>query len=69
MAKFICRNERNEIFSYSFMQFNPIQWGSEIRMNHDFEWLKRGWFANSPDFKLDLENGLFLGTPVFTHYT
>ena len=31
------------------MTFN-IQWGSDP----DFEWLKRDWFANGPDFKRDL---------------
>ena len=34
-----------------------IQWGSEIRPSLDFEWSKRGWVANSPDFKWDLKSG------------
>ena len=32
------------------------QWGSEIQLFEfrtclNFEWLKRGWFANGPDFE------------------
>ena len=38
-----------------FNQEFPIQWGSEIQNSMDFEWLKRGWVANFPDFKWDLK--------------
>ena len=34
----------------------PIQWGSEIQTCLDFEWLKRGWVANGPDFEWDLKS-------------
>ena len=30
--------------------------GSEIWTSLDFKWLKRGWFANGPDFKWDLKS-------------
>ena len=33
-----------------------IQWGSEIRPSLNFEWLKRNWVANGPDFKWDLKS-------------
>ena len=36
--------------------WNLIQWGSEIWTCPDFEWLKRGWFANVLDFKWDLKS-------------
>ena len=29
--------------------------GSEIQTSLDFEWSKRGWVANGPDFKWDLK--------------
>ena len=32
-----------------------VQWGSEIWPCPDFEWSKRGWFANGPGFKWDLK--------------
>ena len=34
-----------------------VQWGPEIQMCPDFEWLKRAWFANCPDFKWYLKFG------------
>ena len=34
-----------------------IQWGSEIWTSLDFEWSKRGWVANGPNFKWDLKSG------------
>ena len=38
-------------------KFKPqrIQGGSEIWACLDFEWSKRGWVANNPDFKWDLK--------------
>ena len=34
-----------------------LQWGSEIRTSLDFEWSKRGWVTNGPDFEWDLKFG------------
>ena len=34
-----------------------MQWGSEICTSLDFEWSKRGWVANVPDFQRDLKSG------------
>ena len=39
------------------MHQKMIQWGSEIRTSLDFEWSKRGWVANGPDFELNLKSG------------
>ena len=33
-----------------------VQWGSEIQTSLDFEWLKRGWIANGPDFEWNLKS-------------
>ena len=33
-----------------------LQWGCEIRMHSDFEWMKRGQFVNGLDFKWDLDH-------------
>ena len=33
-----------------------LQWGSEIRTRLDFEWSKRGWVPNGPDFEWDLKS-------------
>ena len=30
--------------------------GTEVWTNPDFEWSKRGWFANGQDFELDLKS-------------
>ena len=32
-----------------------IQWRSEIQTSLDFDWSKRGWVVNSPDFVWDLK--------------
>ena len=34
-----------------------LQWGSEIRTSLEFEWSKRGWVSNVPDFEWDLKSG------------
>ena len=34
-----------------------IEWGSEFKTSPDFEWLKRGWVANGPDFEWDQKSG------------
>ena len=39
-----------------FYTKNVVQWGSEIRTSLEFEWYKRGWLANDPDFKWDLKS-------------
>ena len=36
---------------------NSIQWGSEIQTRLDFEWSKRGWVVNGPDFEWDMKSG------------
>ena len=33
-----------------------LQWGSEIGTPINFEWSKRGWFANGQDFEWDLKS-------------
>ena len=33
------------------------QWGPEIQMCPDFEWSKKAWFANVPNFKWNLKFG------------
>ena len=47
-------------FTFSCNLVNPIlrtvQWGSEIRGGLDFEWSKRDWVVNGPDFKWDLKS-------------
>ena len=58
---------------------NSIQWGSEICTSLYFEWSKRGWGENGPDFEWNLKswsptiwnpdkNGQILNGPVFKWY-
>ena len=42
-----------------------IQWGSEIWTSLDFEWSKKGWVADGPDFEWDLKSGSYLPLEVF----
>ena len=32
-----------------------VQWGSEIQTSLEFNWVKRGWLANGPDFEWDFD--------------
>ena len=34
-----------------------VQQGSEIQTSLEFDWVKRGWLANGPDFEWDLKSG------------
>ena len=48
------REEKNSVMDNSG---RGLQWGSEIRTSLEFEWSKRGWVSNVPDFEWDLKSG------------
>ena len=58
---YLVLKRNNRLFSGSLVRCiwfcNKLQWGSEIRTSLDFEWSKRGWVANGPDFERDLKSG------------
>ena len=35
---------------------HPVHWGFEIRTSFNFEWSKRGWFADGLDLEWDLKS-------------
>ena len=45
-----------EILKSLFFAHKFIQWGPEIWTSLDFEWSKRGWVSNGPDFEWDLKS-------------
>ena len=51
----------SDALTLSWVNFNrallPLLLGSEIWTSMNFEWSKRGWVKNCPDFKLDLKSG------------